>query len=104
MMATIFFAQIQEEQLNQDTQRMKITPRPTTYKPLAPPAPSYPSLPKKLMREELRDRSAKDLCWHYDELWNRDHLYKMGCLILIEPIEDLEEDVQDHEEEVMEEE
>ncbi|URE04495.1 hypothetical protein MUK42_34010 [Musa troglodytarum] len=65
---------------------------------------SHPSLPKKLTREELRDRSAKGLCWHCDEPWNRDHRYKRGRLLLIEPLEDMEEEVQEHEEEVTDEE
>ncbi|RZR94018.1 hypothetical protein BHM03_00022612 [Ensete ventricosum] len=102
-MAAISFAQIQEERLNQDAQRMRTAPRPATYKPPTPPAPSHPLLPKKLTREKLHDRPAKNLCWHYDEPWSHDHRYKMGRLLLIEPIEDLEE-VQEHEEEVTEEE
>ncbi|RRT73191.1 hypothetical protein B296_00024180 [Ensete ventricosum] len=100
--ATISFARIQEERLNQDTRRLRTTPRPTAYKP--PSIPNRPSLPKKLTREELRDRSAKGLCWHYDELWSRYHRCKKGCLLLIEPLEDVEEEVQEHEEEVMDEE
>ncbi|RWW82787.1 hypothetical protein BHE74_00008722 [Ensete ventricosum] len=76
---------------------MRTTPRPVSYKP---PTPSCPSLPKKLTREELRDRSAKGLCWHCDESWSRDHRCKKGCLLLIEPLEDMEEELQEHEEEV----
>ncbi|RWW54154.1 hypothetical protein BHE74_00039273 [Ensete ventricosum] len=72
------------------------------YKP--PSIPSHPSLPKKLTKEELRDRSTKDLCWHCDEPWSCDNRCKKGHLLLIEPIEDMEEKVQEHEEEVTDEE
>ncbi|RWW55110.1 hypothetical protein BHE74_00038265 [Ensete ventricosum] len=81
---------------------MRITPRPTAYKP--PSAPSHPLLPKKLTKEELRDKSAKGLYWHYDEPWSRNHRYKKGRLLLIELIEDMEDEVQEHEEEVADEE
>ncbi|RWV97043.1 hypothetical protein BHE74_00016672 [Ensete ventricosum] len=104
MTIAISFAQIQDEQLNQDARRMRTTPRPVAYKPSVPSTLSRPSLPKKLMREELRDRSAKDLCWHYDESWSCDHCCKKGHLLLIEPIEDMEEEVQEHEEQVIDEE
>ena len=57
-----------------------------------------------MTREELRDRSAKGLCWHYDEPWNHDHHCKRGHLLLIEPPEDMEEEVEEYEEEVMDEE
>ncbi|RWW61924.1 hypothetical protein BHE74_00030982 [Ensete ventricosum] len=100
-MAAISFARIQEERLNQDARRTRTTPRPATYKPSAPSAPSRPSLPKKLTIEELRDRSTKGLCWHCDEPWSRDYRCKKGRLLLIEPIEDSEKEVQEHEEEVM---
>ncbi|RZR89467.1 hypothetical protein BHM03_00017177 [Ensete ventricosum] len=98
-MAAISFARIQEERLNQDARRTRTTPRPATYKPSAPSAPSRPSLPKKLTIEELRDRSTKGLCWHCDEPWSRDYRCKKGRLLLIEPIEDSEKEVQEHEEE-----
>ncbi|RRT73778.1 hypothetical protein B296_00008065 [Ensete ventricosum] len=78
---------------------MRTTPRPATYKPLAPPAPSCASLPKKLTREELRDRSAKGLWWHCNELWSRNHHCKKGKLSMIEPIEESEEDDLEPEEE-----
>ncbi|RRT71722.1 hypothetical protein B296_00023997 [Ensete ventricosum] len=68
------------------------------YKP--PSTPNYTSLPKKLTREELRDRLIKGSCWHCNELWSRDHHCKKGHLLLIEPLEDMEEEVQEHEKEV----
>ncbi|RZR85802.1 hypothetical protein BHM03_00012841 [Ensete ventricosum] len=78
---------------------MRTTPRPTAYKP---PVPSHPSLPKELTKE-LWDQSAKGLCWHCDEPWSHDHRYKKGRLLLIEPLEEVEE-VWEHEEEVADEE
>ncbi|RWW14699.1 hypothetical protein GW17_00021521 [Ensete ventricosum] len=46
------------------------------------------------MREELRDRTAKRLCWRCDEPWSRDHRYRKGRLLMVEPIEEFEpEDV-----------
>ncbi|RZS09887.1 hypothetical protein BHM03_00041011 [Ensete ventricosum] len=72
------------------------------YKPHS--APNHPSLPKKLTREELRDRLTKRLCWHCNEPWSRDHHCKKGHLLLIEPLEDMEEEVQEHEKEVADEE
>ncbi|RWW19679.1 hypothetical protein GW17_00016250 [Ensete ventricosum] len=103
-MAAVSFARIQEERLNQDARRMRTTPKTTTYKPPVPLAPSCPSLPKKLTREELRDRSAEGLCLHCDEPWSPDHRCKKEHLLLMEPIEDMEEEVQENEEEVTEEE
>ncbi|RWW46012.1 hypothetical protein BHE74_00048091 [Ensete ventricosum] len=45
---------------------------------------------KKLTRDELRERSAKGLCWHYDEPWSREHHCKKGRLLMIEPVEDVD--------------
>ncbi|RZR87841.1 hypothetical protein BHM03_00015305 [Ensete ventricosum] len=44
--------------------------------------------PKKLTRDELRERSTKELCWHCNEPWSRKHHYKKGQLLVIEPMED----------------
>ncbi|RWV84481.1 hypothetical protein GW17_00053802 [Ensete ventricosum] len=82
----ISFAQLQEEQLNQDVQRTRTTPRPVAYKP--PSTSSRPPQPKKLTREELRDRFVKRLCWHCDEPWSHDHRCKKGQLLLIESTEE----------------
>ncbi|RWW50769.1 hypothetical protein BHE74_00042937 [Ensete ventricosum] len=43
---------------------------------------------KKLTRDELRELSAKGLCWHCDESWSREHRCKKGQLLMIEPVED----------------
>ncbi|RZR86157.1 hypothetical protein BHM03_00013297 [Ensete ventricosum] len=72
------------------------------YKP--PPVPNHPLLPKQLTKEELCDKSAKGLCWHCDEPWSHDHRCKKRHLLLIEPIKDMEEEVQEHKEEVTDEE
>ncbi|RRT66401.1 hypothetical protein B296_00033362 [Ensete ventricosum] len=82
---------------------MRTTPRPATYKSPAPSPPSRPSQPKKLIREELHDRSAKGLCWHCDEPWSRDHSCKRGYLLLIEPLDDSKEEVHENEEVIEEE-
>ncbi|RWW06258.1 hypothetical protein GW17_00030426 [Ensete ventricosum] len=58
-------------------------PRPTT-----PSTAIQAPAPKKLTRDELRERSAKELCWHYDEPWSRKHHCKKGWLLMIEPAED----------------
>ncbi|RWW79584.1 hypothetical protein BHE74_00012119 [Ensete ventricosum] len=91
-MAAISFVQLQEEQLNHEDRRTTIR------------APT----PKKLIREELWEHSAKELCWHCNEPWSREHRYKKGRLLMIKPVED--EDIEpskerlEIEEEVMEEE
>ncbi|RZR87485.1 hypothetical protein BHM03_00014897 [Ensete ventricosum] len=63
------------------------------------PLPADPPQPKKLMREELRDRSAKGLCWHCDEPWRCDHHCKKGQLLLIEPADESEQEEEDPEHE-----
>ncbi|RRT31847.1 hypothetical protein B296_00057620 [Ensete ventricosum] len=87
-MAVISFAFIQEEQLNHEVRRTRVAPQ------LAMPRPTTPSTfiqapaPKKLIRDKLRERSAKELCYHYDEPWSREHHCKKGRLLMIEPVED----------------
>ncbi|RWW66112.1 hypothetical protein BHE74_00026544 [Ensete ventricosum] len=74
-------------------------PRPTAIQ-----APA----PKKLTRDELRERSAKELCWHCEEPWSREHHCKKGRLLVIEPVEDEDnetfEEALEPKEEAMEEE
>ncbi|RRT57951.1 hypothetical protein B296_00017057 [Ensete ventricosum] len=43
---------------------------------------------KKMTRDELRERSAKGLCWHCDEPWSREHHCKKDRLLMIEPVDD----------------
>ncbi|RWV96413.1 hypothetical protein GW17_00040875 [Ensete ventricosum] len=58
-------------------------PRPTTLSTaIQDPAP------KKLTRDELRERSTKELCWHCNKPWSREHHCKKGRLLVIEPVED----------------
>ncbi|RRT32378.1 hypothetical protein B296_00034693 [Ensete ventricosum] len=57
-------------------------------RPTAPSAAIQALAPKKLTRDELRERSAKGLCWHCDEPWSRKHRCKKGWLLMIEPVED----------------
>jgi hypothetical protein len=42
----------------------------------------------RLTQEELKQRSAKGLCWHCDEKWHRGHQCKQGRLLMIEPVEE----------------
>ncbi|RWW61019.1 hypothetical protein BHE74_00031940 [Ensete ventricosum] len=88
LMAAISFVRIQEERLNQETRRTRVTPRPAMPRPTASSTAIQAPAPKKLTRDELRERSAKGLCWHYDEPWSREHRCKKGRLLLIEPVED----------------
>ncbi|RWW39726.1 hypothetical protein BHE74_00054915 [Ensete ventricosum] len=64
--------------------------------------------PKKLTRDELHERSAKELCWHCDEQWSREHHCKKGWLLMIEPAKDenneTSEEALEPKEEAMEEE
>ncbi|RWW01855.1 hypothetical protein GW17_00035083 [Ensete ventricosum] len=79
------------ERLNHNARRTKvITPQPIAPRPSVPPTTSRPPQLKKLTRKELHDRSAKGLCWHYDELWSCDHCCKKGRLLMIEPIKESE--------------
>ncbi|RZR74025.1 hypothetical protein BHM03_00031246 [Ensete ventricosum] len=88
LMAVISFARIQEEQLNHKVRRTRVAPRPTMPRPTAPSIAIQAPAPKKLTRDELRKRSAKELCWHYDEPWSHEHHRKKGQLLVIEPAED----------------
>ncbi|RRT48207.1 hypothetical protein B296_00012752 [Ensete ventricosum] len=87
-MAAISFARIQEEELNREVRRTRVTPRPAMPRPTAPSTVIQAPAPKKLTRDELREQSAKELCWHYDEPWSREHHCKKGRLLMIEPAED----------------
>ncbi|RRT63162.1 hypothetical protein B296_00029329 [Ensete ventricosum] len=87
-MAAISFARIQEEQLNHEVQRTRVAPRLAMPRPTAPSTAIQAPAPKKLTRDELRERSAKELCWHHDELWSREHHCKKGQLLVIELAED----------------
>ncbi|RWV79940.1 hypothetical protein GW17_00058860 [Ensete ventricosum] len=77
-------------------------------RPTAPSTTIQAPVPKKLTRDELRERSAKELCWHCDEPWNREHHCKKGRLFVIEPAEDEDnetsEEALEPKEEAMEEE
>ncbi|RWW68758.1 hypothetical protein BHE74_00023686 [Ensete ventricosum] len=57
-------------------------------RPTAPSTAIQALTPKKLTRDELRERSAKELCWHCDEPWSYEHHCKKGQLLVIEPAED----------------
>ena len=46
---------------------------------------------RRLTQDELKERSAKGLCWHCDEKWQKGYHCKQKRLVMIEPVEDLEE-------------
>ncbi|RZR76983.1 hypothetical protein BHM03_00001911 [Ensete ventricosum] len=77
-------------------------------RPNAPSTTIQAPAPKKLTRDELRERSAKELCWHCDKQWSREHHCKKGQLLIIEPVEDEDnetsEEALEPKEEAMEEE
>ncbi|RZR85092.1 hypothetical protein BHM03_00012022 [Ensete ventricosum] len=77
-------------------------------RPIAPSIAIQAPAPKKLTRDELRERSAKELCWHYDEPWSHEHHCKKGRLLIIEPVEEEDnktsEEALEPKEEAMEEE
>ncbi|RRT50223.1 hypothetical protein B296_00030918 [Ensete ventricosum] len=87
-MATFSFAHIQEEQLNHEVRRTRVAPRLAMLRPTAPSTAIQAPAPKKLTRDELCERSAKELCWHCDEPWSREHHCKKGQLLMIEPTKD----------------
>ncbi|RWV84307.1 hypothetical protein GW17_00053986 [Ensete ventricosum] len=65
-----------------------VTPRLAIPRPTSLSTAIRAPTPKKLTRDELRERSAKGLCWHYDESWSREHRCKKGQLLMIELVED----------------
>ena len=89
LMAAISFARHQEEQLNHEDRRTRVTPQPVILKPLAPPTVDRVPAPKRLTREELQERSANGLCWHCDAPWSHEHRCSKGRLFIIEPVEEV---------------
>ncbi|RWW11405.1 hypothetical protein GW17_00024984 [Ensete ventricosum] len=87
-MVAISFACIQEERLNHEVRRTRVTPRPAMPRPTTPSTAIRAPAPRKLTRDELREYSAKWLCWHCNEPWSRKHRRKKGRLLVIEPVED----------------
>ncbi|RZS19362.1 hypothetical protein BHM03_00051750 [Ensete ventricosum] len=85
LMAAISFARIQEEQLNHKVRRTRVTPRLAMPRPTTPSTVIHAPALKKLTRDELRARSAKELCLHCDEPWSREHHCKKSRLLVIEP-------------------
>ncbi|RWV78893.1 hypothetical protein GW17_00060054 [Ensete ventricosum] len=88
LMTVISFARIQEEQLNHEVRRTRVTPLPAMPRPTTPSTIIQAPAPKKLTRDELRERSTKEFCWHCNEPWSREHHCKKGRLLVIEPVED----------------
>ncbi|RWW52118.1 hypothetical protein BHE74_00041486 [Ensete ventricosum] len=57
-------------------------------RPTAPSTAIQAPTPKKLTRDELRERSAKGLCWHFDEPWSREYHYNKDRFLMIELAKD----------------
>ncbi|RWV93523.1 hypothetical protein GW17_00044021 [Ensete ventricosum] len=87
-MATISFAHIQEEQLNHEVRRTRVTPRPAMPRPTTPSTAILAPTPNNLTEDELRELLTKELCWHCNEPWSCEHHCKKGWLLVIEPMED----------------
>ncbi|RRT42622.1 hypothetical protein B296_00027675 [Ensete ventricosum] len=87
-MAVISFTRIQEERLNHEARRTRVAPRPAMLRPTAPSTAIRAPVAKKLIRDEFRERLAKELCWHCDEPWSREHCCNKGRLLVIELVED----------------
>ncbi|RWW04953.1 hypothetical protein GW17_00031797 [Ensete ventricosum] len=80
-MVAISFARILEEQLNHEVGRTRVIHRPAMPRPTAPSTAIQAPAPKKLIRDELRERSTKEFCWLCDEPWSREHHCKKGLVI-----------------------
>ncbi|KAG6488248.1 hypothetical protein ZIOFF_057007 [Zingiber officinale] len=83
MKATLSFARLQEEKINEEGRRNNKVIREN---------PSHYSTPRRLTKEEIKERMAKGLCWHCDEKWHRGHQCKQKRILMIEPIENSEEE------------
>ncbi|RWW18849.1 hypothetical protein GW17_00017139 [Ensete ventricosum] len=85
-----------------------VATRPTMPRPTAPSTTIQAPAPQNLIRDELRERSTKELCWHYDEPWSREHRCKRGRLLMIELAEgednEISKEALEPKEEAMEEE
>ncbi|RWV83713.1 hypothetical protein GW17_00054643 [Ensete ventricosum] len=107
-MAVISFVCIQEEQLNHEVRRTRVAPRPAMLRPTTPSTAIQAPATKKLTRDELHERSTKELFWHWDEPWSHEHHCKKGRLLMSEPVKDEDnetsEEALEPKEEVMKEE
>ncbi|KAG6480241.1 hypothetical protein ZIOFF_063721 [Zingiber officinale] len=90
MKAALSFARLQEEKINEEGRRNNKVIREN---------PSYYSTPRRLTKEEIKERMAKGLCWHCDEKWHSGHQCKQKRILIIEPIENSEEEDDFHEDE-----
>ncbi|XP_042401280.1 uncharacterized protein LOC121991335 [Zingiber officinale] len=83
MKAALSFARLQEEKINEEGRRNN---------KVILENPSHYSTPRRLTKEEIKERMAKGLCWHCDEKWHRGHQCKQKRILMIEPIENSEEE------------
>ncbi|KAG6476184.1 hypothetical protein ZIOFF_065420 [Zingiber officinale] len=83
MKAALSFARLQEEKINEEGRRNNKVIREN---------PSHYSTPRRLTKEEKKERMTKGLCWHCDEKWHCGHQCKQKRILMIEPIENSEEE------------
>ncbi|KAG6493115.1 hypothetical protein ZIOFF_048092 [Zingiber officinale] len=83
MKVALSFARLQEEKINEEGRKNNKVIREN---------PSHYSTPRRLTKEEIKERMAKGLCWHCDEKWHRGHQCKQKRILMIEPIENSEEE------------
>ncbi|KAG6518817.1 hypothetical protein ZIOFF_022298 [Zingiber officinale] len=81
--AALSFARLQEEKINEEGRRNNKVIRENS---------SHYSTPRRLTKEEIKERMAKGLCWHCNEKWHRGHQCKQKRILMIEPIENSEEE------------
>ncbi|RRT81354.1 hypothetical protein B296_00004419 [Ensete ventricosum] len=86
--AAISFARHEEERLNYEARKTRVTPRLVTLKLSPPPTISRPPQPQKLIREDLHDGSTKGLCGCCDKIWSLEHKCKKETPLMIVPTEE----------------
>jgi hypothetical protein len=94
IVAAFSFARVQEERLSEESRRpFKEMNNPVVGSSSLIPNHKTPAI--RLTREELKERTSKGLCWHCDEKWQKGHQCKQGRLLMIEPVEEVEDDLGD---------
>jgi hypothetical protein len=75
IVAAFSFARVQEEKLSDKTHRTARTfSRPAADKDGSSSTPTRKIA--RLTQEELKEKTARGLCWHCDEKWHRGHMFK----------------------------
>jgi hypothetical protein len=75
IVAAFSFARVQEEKLSDETHRTTRTfSRPAADEDGSSSTPTRKTA--RLTQEELKEKTARGLCWHCDEKWHRGHMFK----------------------------